>query len=135
MPTAMRERLPYFDRAVAALIEDVCNRGLDERVLVIVAGEFGRTPRLERGSGNGNVGRDHWPGAQSILVAGGGRRRGDVTGATTSRGEVRRPERYDPHAFLATVYNYLGIDHNAEHLDLTGRPHPLTRGTPIAGLC
>jgi hypothetical protein len=132
MPTAMRQRLPRYDHAVATLIEDIHQRGLNENVLVIVSGEFGRTPRLE--FKDGKVGRDHWPYAMSILVSGGGRRRGDVIGGTDSKGARPRTRRYDPHDFLATVYHYLGIDPHREYQDRSGRPSPLTRGTPIEDL-
>jgi hypothetical protein len=133
LPKAMQNRLPWYDHIVTTLIEDLHDRGLDERVMVIVNGEFGRTPRLEHNA-NGNIGRDHWPNAMSILVAGGGRKRGDVIGATNSRGEHPVTRRLDPHDFLATVYHYLGIDHTREYLDLLGRPLPLTRGEPIKEL-
>ncbi|WP_439631969.1 DUF1501 domain-containing protein [Gemmata sp.] len=133
LPTAMRERLPYYDRGVAALIGDVYDRGLDDRVLIVACGEFGRTPRPDKPA-NGRMGRDHWPGAMSILVSGGGRKRGDVIGATDSIGGESKTRRYDPHDFLATIYRYLGIDPATETLDLTGRPLPLTRGTVIEGL-
>jgi hypothetical protein len=132
MPTAMRGRLPFYDNAIATLIEDLYDRGLNERVLLIVSGEFGRTPRLELK--DGRVGRDHWPYAMSILVSGGGKTRGDVIGATDSKGARPKTRRYDPHEFLATVYNYLGIDPAREYPDLAGRPMPLTRGAPISEL-
>lgn len=133
MAAAMKGRLPWYDHLVTTLIEDLHERGLDEKVLLLVTGEFGRTPRLER-QANGNIGRDHWPSAMSILVAGGGRRRGDVMGATNSRGEHPKTQRFDPHDLLATVYQYLGIDYRMEFSDLTGRPIALSRGTPIDGL-
>lgn len=132
MPRAMLDRLPGYDRAVTALIEDLYQRGLDRRVLLVVMGEFGRTPRL--GESNGHVGRDHWPNAMSILVSGGGKGMGQVIGATNSKGEhpIERP--LSPHDILATMYHHLGIDHRREFLDNAGRPIPLTRGTPLAEL-
>jgi hypothetical protein len=133
LPTEMRARLPWFDHIVSTLIEDVYQRGLDDRVLIIVTGEFGRTPRLEFNA-NGNVGRDHWPNAMSMLISGGGRQRGDVIGATNSKGEHPITHAYDPHDLLATIYHYLGIDPQTNYLDMAGRPHPLARGTPIEGL-
>jgi len=125
-------RFPMYDRAVTALIEDLYDRGLDKRVLLIVTGEFGRTPRLERM--NGRIGRDHWPSAMSILVSGGGMQMGQVIGATTRNGERPRERRLDPHDILATVYHHLGIDFNHQHLDPTGRPIPLARGEVIPEL-
>jgi hypothetical protein len=132
MPTAMRQRLPRYDHAIGTLIEDIYQRGLDENVLVIATGEFGRTPRLE--FQNGVTGRDHWPYAMSILVSGGGRKRGEVIGATDSKGGQPKTRRYDPHDFLATVYRYLGIDPHREFRDRADRPTALTHGTPIEGL-
>jgi len=90
---ALRHRTPYFDRAVAALVEDICDRGHDKRVLVVVTGEFGRTPKISyvasSGSGVANEvegtvqpGRDHWPRANSMPFAGGGIPAGRVIGAT-----------------------------------------------------
>src|SRR5262249_39716016 len=81
----MERRLPYLDEALSALIEDVCARGLDEKVLVVVMGEFGRTPRLSQNA-NG-TGRDHWPDAMTVLLSGGGLRTGQVVGATNARAE------------------------------------------------
>jgi uncharacterized protein (DUF1501 family) len=144
---ALKFRLPYFDQAVSALIEDVYARGLDKRVLVVVTGEFGRTPRIERvASSGGGVasgaagtvqpGRDHWPRAFSQLWAGGGITTGGIIGATDKRGEdvIERPTR--PGDFLATLYQHLGID--AAHVtlpDFSGRPNPiLPRGEPIPEL-
>ncbi len=109
---AMNVRLPWYDHLIATLIEDIYDRGLDEKVMVIVTGEFGRSPRVEHI--NGKVGRDHWCRAMSILVSGGGRRRGDVIGATDLHGAHPKTRRYDPHDFLATIYNYLGIPPNRD---------------------
>ena len=81
----MRYRAPFMDQALSALIEDVYARGLDRKVLIVAAGEFGRTPRLTHAAGL--IGRDHWPDAQSALVSGGGLRMGQVIGATNRRGE------------------------------------------------
>ena len=144
---ALQFRLPYFDQAVSALIEDVYARGLDKRVLVVVTGEFGRTPRIERvASSGGGVasgaagtvqpGRDHWPRAFSQLWAGGGISTGGIIGATDKRGEdvIERP--CGPGDFLATLYQHLGIDAGQIAIpDFSGRPNPiLPRGAPIAEL-
>ena len=125
---AMKMRLPWYDHVVTSLIDDVHQRGLDDKVLIIVTGEFGRSPRLEHV--DGKVGRDHWCRAMSILVSGGGRRRGNVIGATNLHGEHPVTHRYDPHDFLATMYHYLGIPHETEFHDNQGRPIPLTRRRP-----
>ena len=126
-------RAPFMDQALSALIDDVYERGLDRTVLIVAVGEFGRTPRL--GSANGCIGRDHWPGAQSALVSGGGLRMGQVVGATTSKAEypVERP--LSPKDLLATVYRHLGIDYRQGLRDFSGRPIPiLSDGEPIREL-
>ena len=144
---AMKFRAPYFDQAVSALIEDIYQRGLDRRVLVVVAGEFGRTPRISHvaSSGKGEAsaakgvvqpGRDHWPRANSILFAGGGIQTGQVIGATDSRGEDPIDRRVNPGDFLATIYRHLEIDvNNAELAVSVGQPSPsLHIGKPIPEL-
>ncbi|MCY2968329.1 MAG: DUF1501 domain-containing protein, partial [Planctomycetota bacterium] len=86
LPTIMRHRLPVYDQVATTLINDLYDRGLDKKVLLIAAGEFGRTPKgtLQPGTATGKLqwGRDHWPGAQSILISGGGFRMGQVIGAS-----------------------------------------------------
>jgi hypothetical protein len=130
---AMRHRAPFLDQALSALIEDVYARGLDRRVLVVAAGEFGRTPRVVRA--DGLIGRDHWPDAQSALISGGGLRMGQVIGATNRRGEYPAQRPLAPQDLLATIYRHLGIDHRAEFRDFAGRPIPiLPGGEPIQEL-
>ncbi|ADB15039.1 protein of unknown function DUF1501 [Pirellula staleyi DSM 6068] len=134
-----RVRFPIYDQVVTALIEDLYARGLDKRVLLVVTGEFGRTPRLSQsvGSQTGVMqpGRDHWPGAMSMLVSGGGMRTGQVVGSTNDKGEhpVDRP--LSPNDLWATVMRHLGINWEATIPDHSGRPMPLLPfGTPIAEL-
>ncbi len=134
-----RARLPIFDRAVAALIEDIYQRGLDRRVMLIVSGEFGRTPRInpQKGTRSGVVqpGRDHYPGAMSVLVSGGGMRTGQVIGSTTSKGERPRERPLDPNDLLATVYRHLRIDYHHTLINNSGRPVSLLpSGEPISEL-
>jgi uncharacterized protein (DUF1501 family) len=137
---AMQARAPIFDQAVAALIEDIYDRGLDRQVLVIVTGEFGRTPKIsyaaDSASGVMQPGRDHWPRATSLLFAGGGIAGGRVIGSTDRRGEDVIEGRISVHDFLATVYRHLQIDpRGIEFPDFAGRPIPiLNQGTPIPGL-
>ena len=131
---ALEHRMPTFDQAVSALIEDVYARGLNRRVLVVVAGEFGRTPRISHvASSGGGVasgakgtvqpGRDHWPRANTMLFAGGGLQTGQIIGATDSRGEDPVDRRVSPGDFLATLYNHLGIDAARIAVpDQSGRP-------------
>ena len=134
-----RARLPIFDKAVAALIEDLYQRGLDKRVMVIVTGEFGRSPRINpsKASRSGVVrpGREHYPAAMSVLVSGGGMQTGQVIGSTTDKGEGSKDRKLDPNDLLATVYRHLGIDHTQTFTDNSGRPIPLLPfGKPIAEL-
>lgn len=125
-----RKMLPPLDAAVATLVEDLYDRRLADRVLVLVWGEFGRTPRV-----NGSAGRDHWPGAFSAVLAGGGLKTGQVIGSTGRKGEapVERPVR--PEDVIRTVYAVLGIDPLHEFINDAGRPMPvLNQGQPIAEL-
>ncbi|MEX2114289.1 MAG: DUF1501 domain-containing protein [Pirellulales bacterium] len=144
---ALKFRAPYFDQAVSALIEDIYQRGLDRRVLVVVTGEFGRTPRISyTASSGGGVasgaagtvqpGRDHWPHANSMIWAGGGIAGGQIIGATDRRGEQVVERRVGPQDFLATIYHHLGIDYQQVTLpDHKGRPTPIvTDGHAIAEL-
>jgi len=129
----MKLRLPVFDRALAALIEDLHARGLDKRVLLVVTGEFGRTPRIA--ISEGRPGRDHYSGAMSILVSGGGMEMGLVVGSTTSKGEGPKDRPLTPSDFLATVYGFLGIDPGRMMAGPGGRPLPLLDGgVPIKEL-
>jgi len=132
-------RLPIFDRAISALIEDLYQRGLDRKVMVVVTGEFGRTPRInpQKGTRSGVIqpGRDHWPGSMSVLVSGGGMPMGQVIGSTTSNGAYAKDNKLEPNDLLASMYRFLGIDYHASFIDHTGRPMPiLPHGQPIAEL-
>jgi hypothetical protein len=130
----MKYRAPNFDQAVTALIEDLYERGLDRRVMVVVTGEFGRTPKISYDKGQ--PGRDHWPLATSLLFAGGGMRTGQVVGATDRNGAEVVERRVGVADFLATVYRHLGIStRGLEFPDFAGRPIPVPAdGTPIAEL-
>lgn len=143
---ALEHRAPPFDQAVSALIEDVYARGLDRRVMVIVTGEFGRTPRISHVASSGGgiasgqagtvqPGRDHWPRANSMIWAGGGIPTGQVIGGTDRYGEDVVDRRVGPHDFLATIYHHLGIDPEATIPDRFGRPIPIApNGRPIPEL-
>jgi len=115
------ENFPLLDQGVTALVEDLHARGMDKDTTVIVWGEFGRTPQI-----NKDGGRDHWPQVNCALLAGGGLRTGQVIGATDRfAGEVTdRPIRFEE--VFATLYNRLGIDpHRTTVTDLQSRPHYL----------
>lgn len=127
---ALKKRAENFDRCVTALIADLHDRGLNERVMLIVTGEFGHTPRISRAVGSVTKvvqpGRDHWPQAMSILFAGGGLRGGQVIGATNRRGEHPIRRQLGPWDFIATIYRHLGIDaHGVTVPDATGKPIPI----------
>ncbi|OYW21716.1 MAG: hypothetical protein B7Z55_05520 [Planctomycetales bacterium 12-60-4] len=132
----LKLRLPIYDQAVTALIDDLYYRGLDKRVLVVVTGEFGRTPRVTNvvGSQTGVMqpGRDHWPQAMSLITFGGGQRTGQVIGSTNSKGEHPKDRPLTPNDLWATVYRHLGIDFHGSFPDHRGRPMPiLPYGAPI----
>jgi hypothetical protein len=131
----MRTRLPYLDQAASALIEDIYRRQLDRQILVVMMGEFGRTPRISYRAVTGSTGRDHWPQAYTALVSGGGLRMGQVVGATSAKGEHPTQRPLAPQDLLATIYRHLGVDGNHAFNDFTGRPIPiLSEGAPIAEL-
>ena len=132
-------RFPYYDQAVTALVEDLYARGLDKKVMLVVTGEFGRTPRIETQVGTQTgvkqPGRDHWPGAMSMLLAGGGMPTGQVVGATNAKGEYPIERPLKPEDLWATVYRHLGIDYTQSFPDRAGRPMPiLPDGEPIREL-
>ncbi len=124
-----RVRLPILDRAIATLIEDLYDRGLDKKVMLVVTGEFGRTPRVNSQIGTQTKttqpGRDHWPRAMSMLVAGGGMRTGQVVGSTNSKGEEPKDRPLTPNDLWATVYRHLGVNSKQSFLNHAGRPMPI----------
>src|SRR5205807_2498570 len=118
------------DKGVAILVQDLYDRGLLEDVVIVMWGEFGRTPRI-----NQSAGRDHWPSVMSALVAGGGLRMGQAVGASTARGERPLDRRVTPAQLLSTLYHAIGIDPAQTVTDNTGRPrHLLDDRQPIAEL-
>lgn len=124
-----RQQVPPLDMAVAALVEDLEARGLGSRVMLVVWGEFGRSPRISGG------GRDHWPGAMSALIYGGGLRMGQVIGSTGRKGEAPTERPVRPEDVLHTMYHVLGINAQHEFANEAGRPMPvLNRGQALAEL-
>ncbi len=124
---------------MTSLIEDLYQRGLDRKVLLVVTGEFGRTPRIEYSVGTQTgirqPGRDHWPAAMSMIVSGGGMRTGQVIGATNSKGEYPTERPLQPNDVWATILHHLGIDPEIAFMDHAGRPMPiLPYGQPISEL-
>ncbi len=124
------EYAPQVDQAVSTLLCDLDDRGLLDETVVYLLGEFGRSPKV-----NNTGGRDHWPQAMSVLMAGGGLRPGVVVGATGPKGEHPVDRTLGPADLLATVYRQLGVDCRREFLNGEGRPVKLlAEGTPIREL-
>lgn len=111
-----RSVCPPLDQAVTAFLEDVHQRGLSNDILLVVTGEFGRTPYL-KGSG-----RDHWPDVNNIVFAGGGLEMGQVIGESDKRGGLPRTRPIHPQDLLATIFHVLGIDQNVQFVHPNGRP-------------
>jgi hypothetical protein len=121
---------PYLDRSVTALFEDLAQRGLWESTLVLVMGDMGRTPRI-----NKNAGRDHWPQCGFCLLAGGGIRSGHVHGRSDKIGSIPAEFPVSPGDLCATVYHLLGIDPYQMVLDLSARPNHIAHGgEPVRGV-
>ena len=111
---------PPLDRALSALITDLSERELCRNVLLVVWGEFGRSPKI-----NVTGGREHWPRLGSVLLAGGGLKMGPVIGAASHDGGLPTDRPIGPSDVLATLYKHLGIDPNQNAINLQGRPIPL----------
>jgi hypothetical protein len=126
--------LPPMDQAVSALIEDLDASGQLQETLIVMGGEFGRTPKIKSISATALPGRDHWGHAQSILLAGGGIQGGRVIGATDSIGGYPVSDAQTPENLAATIYEALGLPRETMWHDFTGRPNPLYHGAPIGGL-
>jgi len=121
--SGLNNKLPRHDRAVGVLIEDLAERGMLDDTLVVTAGEFGRTPKI-----NGNRGRDHWPHTQSILVAGGGYQHGQVIGSTDAHAAHPTSSRVSVNDFGAIIYHALGLRTDDSIIDHSGRPVHLLDG-------
>lgn len=120
---------PQFDPTFAALMDDLSERGLLDETLVVVIGEFGRTPKI-----NANGGRDHWGNVFSFAMAGAGIRGGQVIGASDKDGAYPASTPITGGDLTATIFHLLGIDPSGFFHDKENRPHPLTKGEPIAAL-
>jgi hypothetical protein len=138
LEAGMKRVLPIVDNAVASLIEDLDQHGMLESTMVIVMGEFGRTPLINKGlPGIDPVpGRDHWGNVMSVLVTGGGITPGIIVGESNSKGEVPKERPITPQDFVATIYDRLGLDLETIFLDRLKRPIPIVGpgGTPIREL-
>ncbi len=126
----LRTNLPVVDQGVSALIEDLATRGMLDDTLVMMFGEFGRTPRI-----NDKAGRDHWAQAMSIMLAGGGVPAGLIYGATDRIGAFVTDNSHSPADFATTIYSLLGIDPNKRYPTPSGQDVPIVSGgTPIAAI-
>jgi uncharacterized protein (DUF1501 family) len=134
----LRQRLlPPADAGLSALLEDLHQRGLLQSTLVVVMGEFGRTPKIGRvvmNAATNASGRDHWPHAYTVMLAGGGVRGGQVYGASDERAAYVADKPVSPPDLVATILTALGVDINQRIHDLQGRPHAVCEGTPVTGL-
>lgn len=128
---ALKDRLvPPMERAFAALLDDLEQRGLLESTLVVWMGDFGRTPII-----NGQAGRDHWPACYTVVLAGGGIRGGQVVGVSDATASYPKDRPLTPADVHATIFAALGYDpHDISYVSAEGRPTPLSEGTPIREL-
>ena len=125
-PTLANDFLPELDRAFSALLTDLDQRGLLDTTLVLVTGEFGRTPEI-----NVNAGRDHWPNTFSLALAGAGVPGGLVHGSSDDDGMFVKDSPVEVPDFIATLYHKLGIDPHKEYISNIGRPVKIVDGTPL----
>lgn len=126
----MKQRSPQLDQAVAAFVEDVAERGLTDNILLVISGEFGRTPRVNR-----NAGRDHWAPLSTLALSGGGLKMGQVVGQSASKVDVPGSKPIGPQDLMATIFHVLGIDPQLQYMSPAGRPvYMLEKGQPIAEL-
>jgi hypothetical protein len=136
-PLLKTSLLPYTDQALSALLEDMSERGMLDETLVVVMGEFGRTPRLGQVTSSAGAavgGRDHWPHCYSMLLAGGGIRGGVVHGASDAFAGYPAVDPVTPEDVAATIYHALGIDAETRIYDQFTRPHSVALGQPILPL-
>ena len=126
---AKTELLPSTDNAFAALLEDLADRGLLDETLVLMMGEFGRTPRF-----NKNGGHDHWSQCYSLIMAGAGIPGGRIYGSSETIAAVPTSDPVSPEALLATLYHLIGLDPRSEIHDQQNRPYRLIEAEPVFGL-
>jgi uncharacterized protein (DUF1501 family) len=127
---SMTQRSPQLDQAVSAFVADVHERGLAERILLVISGEFGRTPRV-----NKNAGRDHWAPLSTLALAGGGLKMGQIVGESSAKVDAPAGRPITPQDLMATIFQVLGIDPLVQFVSPSGRPtFMLEKGKPIAEL-
>lgn len=133
-PNLKNYLFPPMDQAVSALLDDLSNRGLLDETLVVMASEFGRTPKVFTLRGKKLPGRDHWGAVQSVLLAGGGIQGGRVIGSSDKIGGYPASDPQTPENFAATIYQALGLPKSIKWYDPNDRPHFVYHGDPIPGL-
>ena len=127
---SMEGTSPALDHAVATFVDDVAQRGMSEKILLVISGEFGRTPRV-----NGSAGRDHWAPLSTLALAGGGLKMGQVVGESAPKLDVPKSTPISPQDLMATIFHVLGIDRTIQFVNQAGRPvYMLEEGKPIAEL-
>lgn len=127
---AMNKLGPQVDRAIATLIEDLELRGLSEQILLVISGEFGRTPKVNSGAG-----RDHWAPLSTLALAGGGLKMGQVVGESTAKVDRPKTTPITPQDLLATIFHVVGLDPHLQYTNQAGRPvSMIEHGQPIAEL-
>jgi len=127
---SLEQRSPEMDHAVAALVEDINQRGMENNILLVISGEFGRTPKI-----NGNAGRDHWAPLSTLALAGGGLKMGQVVGESAAKVDVPKTTPIRPQDLMATLFQVLGIDRRVQFVDQAGRPvYMIEDGRPIEEL-
>lgn len=127
---SMKRRGPAVDHAVASFVSDVADRGLTSNILLVISGEFGRTPRINR-----NSGRDHWAPLSTLALSGGSFHMGQVVGESMPKADVPKTNPIRPQDLMATVFQHLGLDPKTQFINQAGRPvFVLEQGQPIAEL-
>ncbi len=128
--SSMKRRSPELDHAVATFVEDCVQRNLDKRILLVITGEFGRTPKINR-----NAGRDHWAPLSTLGLAGGGLQMGQTVGESAPKVDVPGSAPIRPQDLMATVFHVLGIDTKLQFVNPAGRPvYMVEDGKPIGEL-
>ena len=133
-PLLKNNLLPPMDRAVSALLDDLDESGLLDSTLIVMAGEFGRTPKITTIPEAKLPGRDHWGAVQSVFFAGGGVKGGTVIGSSDRIGGFPSTDPQTPESMAATIYHSLGIPSSIMWKDSLDRPHHVYHGEPIRGI-
>jgi uncharacterized protein (DUF1501 family) len=128
-PILEKYHLPMTDQTLPTLLEELDQRGLLDSTLVVWTGEFGRTPKI-----NEKASRDHWPDCYTVLLAGGGVKRGFVYGASNKTASYPAENPVRPEDLAATIYYLLGIDPHTEVYGIDKRPLPISEGNPVTGV-